>query len=467
MSGYTGRSDKERQEMLRTIGAASVDELLKPVPRGLRDKAGIGLEAGLSEMEVGTRLSRLASRNSSAKDTVCFAGAGVYDHFVPAAVKHLLSRSEFYTCYTPYQAEVSQGTLQSIFEYQSLMCRLTGMDVCNASMYDGATAVAEAALLAVAARGKPRVVVSSCVHPHHRDVLKTYCSASGIEVVEVPGSGGVTDVDELRALLGSGSACFIHQQPNFYGVVENTSEFLSVRNGNDALLISCVDPLSLSILEPPASYGSDIVVGEGQAFGNPLSFGGPLLGFFGSRSEYVRRLPGRIVGMTGDAAGRRGFVLTLQTREQHIRREKATSNICTNEALVALAACVHMSMLGDRGLREVAEHCLMKCRYAAGRLSELPGFSLAFQKPFFKEFLLSCPVPAEPLVSRLLKNGILAGVPLSRFGSRALPRGLDAEKLLLVAVTEKRTREEIDELCAALEAAASKPMPAKGTERRS
>lgn len=447
MAGYIGRSDKEREDMLRSTGVGSIDELLGAVPARLRERAGIDLGPGMSEMEVSAGLSEMASRDQSSLNTVCFAGAGIYDHYVPAAVKHLLLRSEFYTCYTPYQAEVSQGTLQCIFEFQSLMCRLTGMDVCNASMYDGATAVAEAALLAVAARETPRVLVSSCVHPHHREVLKTYCAASGIEVVEIASRDGITDLEALKVALQTGAACFIHQQPNFYGIVEDTSEFSRLRSADPALLVSYVDPVSLALLQPPSEYGADIVVGEGQAFGNAMSFGGPLLGFFAARNEYVRRLPGRVVGMTVDGNGKRGFVLTLQTREQHIRRAKATSNICTNEALVALAATIHLSLLGGKGLKAAAERCLAKSHYAAEKVSRVHGFGLRYQKPFFKEFLLSCPVSAEALVSELAKRGILAGVPLSRF---TLPGETESHRLLLVAVTEKRTAGEIDRLCKAL-----------------
>ncbi|MBN1504424.1 MAG: aminomethyl-transferring glycine dehydrogenase subunit GcvPA [Candidatus Eisenbacteria bacterium] len=452
MAGYIGRSEKERQEMLGAAGVDSVEELLRAVPAELRKRAGIDLDPGMSEMEVSARLAETASRDLSGHDAVCFAGAGVYDHYVPAAVKHLLLRSEFYTCYTPYQAEVSQGTLQCIFEFQSLICRLTGMDVCNASMYDGATAVAEAALLAVAARETPRVLVSACVHPHHREVLKTYCAASGIEVVEIVSREGVTDVDALKSALRTGAACFIHQQPNFYGIVEDASEFGKLRTENPAMLISCVDPVSLALLEPPSAYGADVVVGEGQAFGNPMNFGGPLLGFFAVRNEHVRRLPGRVVGMTVDGAGKRGFVLTLQTREQHIRRAKATSNICTNEALVALAATIHLALLGGKGLKTAAEHCLAKSHYAAEKMSKAHGFELKHKKPFFKEFLLSCPVSAEALVAEVAKKGILAGVPLSRF---ALPEETDSHRLLLVAVTEKRTANEIDRLWKALGEAAA------------
>jgi len=451
MAGYIGRSEKERQEMLRVAGVRSVDELLRAVPARLRERARIALPAGASEMEVSVGLAAMASRDAAAHDAVCFAGAGIYDHFVPAAVKHLLLRSEFYTCYTPYQAEVSQGTLQCIFEFQSLMCRLTGMDVCNASMYDGATALAEAALLAVVAREKRRVLVSSCVHPHHRQVLKTYCAASGVEVVEIARCGGVTDVEALKAALNADTACFIHQQPNFYGIVEDASEFAKLRSVNPAMLVSYVDPVSLALLQPPSEYGADVVVGEGQAFGNAMSFGGPLLGLFAVKKEYVRRLPGRVVGMTVDGKGRRGFVLTLQTREQHIRRAKATSNICSNEALVALAATIHLSLLGEKGLKAVAESCLAKSHYAAEKLSKVHGFELKYQKPFFKEFLLSCPVSAEALVGELMKKGILAGVPLSRF---ALADETESHRLMLVAVTEKRTAGDIDRLCKALGEAA-------------
>jgi glycine dehydrogenase subunit 1 len=302
-------------------------------------------------------------------------------------------------------------------------------------MYDGATAVAEAALMAVAATEKTRVLVSACVHPHHREVLKTYCAASGIEAQEVASRDGVTDAEALRAALRTDAACFIHQQPNFYGIVEDTSEFARLRSANPALLVSSVDPVSLGLLQPPSEYGADVVVGEGQAFGNPMNFGGPLLGFFAVRNQYVRRLPGRVVGMTVDGKGRRGFVLTLQTR-----------------ALVALAATIHLSLVGEKGLKETAERCLDKSHYAAEKLSKVHGFGLKYQKPFFKEFLLDCPVSAEALVSELMKKGILAGVPLSRF---ALPDETESHRLLLVAVTEKRTANEIDRLCKALGDAAA------------
>jgi len=442
MATYTGRCDKERQEMLRAIGAREVDDLLFSVPAAIRGKAALKLPEGLPEFDMVNSMSKLASRNAASRGLVCFAGAGVYDHFVPSAVRHILSRSEFYTSYTPYQAEVSQGTLQAIFEFQSLMCRLTGMDVCNASMYDASTALAEAALLAVNATGKKRVLVSSCVHPNYRKVLRTYCTSAQIAVEDVPSTDGVTELSKIESGLKEGAACFIHQQPNFFGIIEDTSRFGELTKANSALLVSCVDPLSLSLISPPGEYGADLVVGEGQAFGNSMNFGGPLLGFFGSRGEYVRRLPGRIVGMTTDGSGRRGFVLTLQTREQHIRRARATSNICTNEALVALAATVHVALVGEKGLKELALQCLSRSNYAAKKLTGISGFSLEFEKPFFKEFVLRCPVFAQSLVDKALSRGILAGVPLSRFSGDG--------KLLLIAVTEKRTKDEIDELCSVL-----------------
>jgi glycine dehydrogenase subunit 1 len=451
MSCYVGRSDEEREEMLRTVGVDAVEKLLRSVPSGLRSNAGIELPGPMSELDVTRRVKELALGNTvsggtAVDKTSCFAGAGVYDHFVPAAVRQLISRSEFSTCYTPYQAEVSQGTLQAIFEFQSLMCALTGMEVCNASMYDGATAVAEAALLAVNSSNERRVLVSPYLHPHYKEVLRTYCTATNVEVAEVPEDAGFTRIDGLKSALEKGAACFIHQQPNFFGIVEDTVAIGEVMASSKAMLISSVDPVSLAILEPPSSYGADVVVGEGQCLGNAMNFGGPLLGFFASRKQYVRRLPGRIVGLTTDDKGRRGFVLTLQTREQHIRRAKATSNICTNQALVALAATIHLALLGERGLREVAEQCFSRSHFAAELLGQLNGFSLRFKRPFFKEFLLECPVDAHALVEALLRRGILAGVPLSRFSGEP--------DLLLVAVTEKRTRAEIESLSAELQQAA-------------
>ncbi len=441
MSCYIGRSEKERKEMLRVAGAGDVEDLLQTVPSQLRAKAGIRLPAALSELDVTRRVKEIALENIACDEVSCFAGAGVYDHFVPAAVRHLVSRSEFSTCYTPYQAEVSQGTLQAIFEFQSLMCSLTGMEVCNASMYDGATAVAEAALLAVSAANERRILISPYLHPHYREVLETYCAPTGIRIVEIAKDEGATDLDGLKSELERGAACLIHQQPNFLGIVEDTEAIGELVAPSEALLVSSVDPVSLAVLKPPSEYGADIVVGEGQSLGNPMNFGGPLLGFFAARKQYVRRLPGRIVGLTSDTRGRRGFVLTLQTREQHIRRARATSNICTNQALVALAATIHLSMLGRKGLREVAEQCLSRSHLAAESLSSVNGFSLMFDRPFFKEFLLECPVDADALVEALLYKGILAGVPLSRFSGEA--------KHLLVAVTEKRTRREIESFAAA------------------
>jgi len=443
MSGYVGRSEKEREEMLRAIGVGALEDLLQPVPSELRASAGIDLPDALSELDVIRRVREIALENrpgdeTSVGKTACFAGAGVYDHFVPAAVRHLMARSEFSTCYTPYQAEVSQGTLQAIFEFQSLMCALTGMDVCNASMYDGATAIAEAALLSVNVTNERRILVSTCLHPHYREVLKTYCTPTNIEVVEIPDEEGVTNLGRLKSALGQGAACFIHQQPNFFGIVEDTSEIGKLLSLSKALLISSVDPVSLALLQPPSSYGSDVVVGEGQGLGSPMNFGGPLLGFFAARRQYVRKLPGRIAGLTSDNRGRRGFVLTLQTREQHIRRARATSNICTNQALVALAATIQLALLGEKGLREVAEQCLSRSHFAAELLAALGGFSLKYDRPFFKEFLLECPVDAGALTAKLLRKGILAGVPLSRFSGDS--------NLLLVAVTEKRTRKEIEAL---------------------
>ncbi|MFH0778204.1 MAG: aminomethyl-transferring glycine dehydrogenase subunit GcvPA [Candidatus Eisenbacteria bacterium] len=449
MGSYIGRSEAERAEMLRATGARSIDYLLRAVPSDLRDKAGIDLPEGLSELEVLRRLGALSTSNRASGGTVCFAGAGVYDHFVPSAVRHTLLRSEFYTCYTPYQAEVSQGTLQAIFEFQSLMCRLTKMDVCNASMYDAGTALAEAVLLAVGARDKRKVLLSESVNPHYREIVRTYCATAGVKIAEVPVTDGATDAAKLDSMLDGETACFVHQQPNFFGVMEDTAQFARLRASKPFLLISCVDPVSLALLEPPGAYGADVVVGEGQGLGNAMNFGGPLLGFFAARSEYVRRLPGRIVGMTTDVNGKRGFVLTLQTREQHIRRAKATSNICTNEALVALAATVYLSLVGGRGLKEIATQCLSRSHYAARALGSLDGFSLPYERPFFKEFLLRCPVSAEALSAELLSKGIVPGVPLSRFDTHG-------SKLLLVAVTEKRTKDEIDALATALREAAGK-----------
>ena len=442
---FVGRSDAERRAMLERIGAASIEDLWSAIPEDVRVPGPLPLPAPLAEYEVARRFEADAGRNLDAGRYACFLGAGIYDHFIPAALRALTSRSEYATAYTPYQPEVAQGTLQVIFEYQSMIRELTGMEVANASMYDAGTAAAEAAQLAAGAKGRRRVVVSAGVHPHHRQVLATYASAGNFEIAEVPLAGGRTDPAALNAALSTGSAAFLWAQPNFEGIVEDGASLTGAAHAADAYSICVGDPVALSLLTPPGAQGADIVVGEGQALGVSMSYGGPLVGFFAIRRADVRRLPGRLSGVTVDLDGRRGFVLTLQTREQHIRRERATSNICTNQGLMALANTIHLALLGAEGMRDVATQCLERAHYLADHASRVPGVTVAHASPFFREFVLRLPGPAVSFVEHALGSHLLAGVPLSRF-DRSRPNDL------LVAVTEKRSREEMDRYVTSLTA---------------
>ncbi len=431
----------EREEMLKAIGAASFEELLKDVPAEVRLKKPLDLNPPLDEPRVRNLLEGMASSNGSTADHVSFLGAGAYDHFIPAAVGTITSRSEFYTAYTPYQAEVSQGTLQAIYEYQSLICRLYGMDVANASMYDGATALAEAVLMAMNTTGRHQVVIAGQLHPNSISVLKTYLEAAGQEaIVQNALEDGIGSISSLRELVGQSTAAVVVQQPNFYGCLEEVEEIASIAHEKGALFVVSADPLSLGVLASPGSYGADIAVGEGQPLGTPQSFGGPYLGIFAVKKDFIRKIPGRLIGMTKDREGKDGFILTLQTREQHIRREKATSNICSNEALNALAAAVYLSLLGREGLREVASQSAQKAAYLSRKITAIPGFSLKFSKPFFREFVLETPIPAAEVIVRMLEKKVFAGYDLSPHG----------ENGLLVAVTEKRTKEELDAFAASL-----------------
>ncbi len=446
---YLPNTDADRKLMLESIGVESVDDLFTPIPEKVRLDRSLDLPAGLSEMELVRHMRALAGENLCTDACVSFLGAGVYDHYLPAAVDHMLTRGEFYTAYTPYQPEVSQGTLQAIFEFQTLVTQLTGMDVANASMYDGSTAMAEAALMAGRVKRKgERVLISEAVHPEYRTVVNTYIHTVGWEMTTIPAVDGATDVAALKDAMDDDVVAVLVQNPNFFGVVEAMDELreLSEDMGKAQLVVAC-DPISLALLKPPADYGADIVVGEGQPLGNPMSYGGPYLGFFASTQKNIRAMPGRIIGQTTDVEGTRGYVMTLQTREQHIRRERATSNICSNQALNALAATVYLSLMGEEGLREVAEHSTQKAHYAARAIAELDGYELCFDRPFFKEFVVRCPRPAGEIVAQVLDEGILAGVDLGRFSK-------DMEDCLLVAVTEKRTKDEIDRLVAALEGSA-------------
>ena len=442
---YVGRSDAERRAMLERIGARSMEELWSAIPERFRLNGPLPLPPPLAEYELTRRFQAWAEQNAHAGKYACFLGAGIYDHFIPAAVRAVTARSEFATAYTPYQPEVAQGTLQVIFEFQSMIAELTAMDAANASMYDGATACAEAAHLATTATGRRLVLVSGALHPHALGVLCTYAAAGSFDLREVPLEGGTTSPGALDRMLTPEVAAVLWAQPGFEGAVEDGAAITEAAHRAGAFSVAVADPVALAILRPPGQDGADIVVGEGQPLGVPMSYGGPIVGFFATRKEQVRRLPGRLTGVTVDVDGRRGYVLTLQTREQHIRREKATSNICTNQGLMALAATVHMALLGARGLREVATQCLEKAHYLSRRLARIPGVSLAHgEAPFFREFVLRLPGDAEEFVREAAsRRQILAGVPLSRFD-----RSRRSE--LLVAVTEKRTREEMDRYVATL-----------------
>jgi glycine dehydrogenase subunit 1 len=445
MMPYIPNTDADRQGMLAAIGVKSFEQLLEDIPTELRWKGTPDLPPGCSEMEVVREVEALAGDNAAAPGVVSFLGGGVYDHFIPGAIAELLARSEFYTAYTPYQAEVSQGTLTAIFEFQTLICQLTGMEVANASVYDGASSLGEAALMAQAATGRRELAVAGTVNPLYRQVLRTYTRGLKMVIREIPCPHGQVDLAALERMTGPETAAVMIQHPNFLGILEPQKEVIELAQKAGALAVVSVDPISLGLLQPPGLLGADIAVGEGQPLGIPQGFGGPLLGFLACRQKLLRRMPGRLVGQTTDDHGRRGFVLTLQTREQHIRREKATSNICTNHALNALAATIYLSLMGRQGLVDVAHLCLQKSHYARDRICEISGFESAFEQPFFREFVIHTPVPPGEIVTALVERSLLAGVDLSRFDL-----GLDDG--LLMAVTEKRTRADIDRLAAELEA---------------
>jgi glycine dehydrogenase subunit 1 len=441
---FLSLTDLDREQMLETIGVDSVEALFEQIPERVRLDRPLELEPPLSEPELVAHLSELAGRNVDTSRELSFLGAGIYDHYVPAVVDAVLARGEFLTAYTPYQPEMSQGVLQAIFEYQTAICELTGMDVSNASGYDGTTVAADACYLAKHATGRAKVIVAETVNPQVRQVVKTYAPGFGLEVVEVPHREGTTDADELRA-AAEGAACAIFQQPNFFGCLEPAPDLAAAANDAGALPVVHVDPISLGLLEAPGAYGCAVAIGEGQSAGNYQSYGGPHYGFLAARSEFIRRMPGRISGETVDVDGERGFVLALQTREQHIRREKATSNITTNQTLLALAGLVHLSWLGPQGLREVGETCLALGRYAKERLGAA-GFELAFpEKATFKEFVIRVGRPAKEAIRTARARGVYPGYALGRdYG------GLD--DALLVAVTEKRRPADVDALVEALAA---------------
>jgi glycine dehydrogenase subunit 1 len=436
--------DEHRDAMLAAVGVSSVEDLFADIPANVRLQRELDLPAGLSEMELTARLEGLARRDSGASSLVSFMGAGCYDSFVPAIVDSTVSRPEFFTAYTPYQPEVSQGTLQAIYEHQSYVCRLTGMDVANASMYDGATAMVEACLLAAHATRRDRVVVSGAVHPEWIETLRTYAAAGLLDPVVLPVEQGRTRLDMAAPLLED-AACLVVADPSFLGTLEDLTEAARLAHEAGALLVVTTDLSLMGVLEAPAAAGADVVVGEGQPLGNTMSFGGPGFGFFAARSEYLRRMPGRIVGRTVDAEGARGFVLTMQTREQHIRREKATSNICSNHALNALAATVHLAMLGPEGLAQTGRAAIAKALHLRGALIATGRFSAPWEAPCAREFVLRFHGDVASMQAQALGSGFLAGVALARFPVLEEICGMPVDDLVLFAVTEKRTRREMDD----------------------
>ena len=443
---YIQLTDADVRHMLDTIGVDRVYALFEDIPPGARLDQPLSVPEAISEMELIGELNRLADMNRDAREQVCFLGGGVYDHFIPTVVDHLATRGEFVTAYTPYQAEASQGALQAFYEYQTMICELTGMDVSNASLYEGATAAAEAVLMARSITGRRRVVVSAGVHPATRSVLDTYVQSLPIEPCVAQTFDGATHVEDLRRAVNDDTAAVLVQTPNFFGVIERLDAIGAVARAAGALTIVSVDPISCALLKRPGSLGADIVVGDAQTLGIPMSLGGPSLGFMACNQKYMRKMPGRLVGATTDTAGRRAFCLTLQTREQHIRRERATSNICTNQGLMALRVAIYLSAVGKRGAMRVASLCLDKAHYAADRIAAVDGFEMRFGSPFFKEFVVRTSKDVDRVLAHCRSRGILAGIPLGRWYH-------ELRDCFLVAVTEKRTRTEIDALVEALEEA--------------
>jgi glycine dehydrogenase subunit 1 len=443
MHRYIPNTDADAAKMMDVIGINSVDELFDDIPSKLRLSDGLGIDPGISELEIRKKMKELGAKNRSLDELVCFLGAGAYDHYIPSVVSHMAGRSEFYTAYTPYQPEISQGTLQVIFEYQTMISALTGMDVSNASLYDGATACAEAAIMAADSTRRNTILVSEALNPEARRVLKNYMHFRDINIVEIPMADGITDLDRVKYHMDKNVAAIIVQSPNFFGIIEDLSEIEKVVHENKSLLISSVDPISLAILKKPSDYGVDIAVGDAQAFGNSISFGGPHIGFMATTSKLMRKMPGRIAGQSVDVDGKRAFVLTLQAREQHIRRYKATSNICSNQNLNALISSIYMVTMGKKGLKEVALQCVEKSHYAMDKLTRGGKYKLAFDQPFFKEFAIIGNKDADIVNKELLDNGILGGYNLNK--------DYGIENGMLLCVTEKRTKEEIDKVAALME----------------
>jgi glycine dehydrogenase subunit 1 len=440
---YILNTEADRKAMLEKIGVASIDALFKMVPDGFRLPRALQVPPALAEMELQQHMSELAGKNIAPGDAVCFLGGGSYDHFIPSVVDAVASRSEYYTAYTPYQAEASQGSLQAFFEYQTLICELTGLDVANASLYEGGSAVAESVLMAISIDpDRPKVLIAESVHPEYRQTLKTYLANLAKEIVTLPAPNGAIDPAELKKQIDDKTLCVIVQHPNFFGHLEEVDAISKACKEKGVLFIVSFDGISVGLLKRPSQYGADIAVGEGQMLGTPMQYGGPYLGMMACREQFVRKIPGRIVGQTVDRTGKRCWVLTLQTREQHIRREKATSNICTNQGLFALRTAVYLAALGPQGLRETANLCLQKAHYLADELCKIPGVSLKFKKPFFKEFTVQVPGDVPKLLEKLLAAGYHGGLHLGRWYS-------SLGNCISIAVTEKRTKAEMDGFAAA------------------
>lgn len=439
MATYIPNTPEEVQEMLEAIGVKSIKDLFNEIPPELRLKGDLKIPHGLSESEAQKDLAKLADQNVTTDEKVCFLGGGAYDHIIPAAIDHLLLRGDIFTAYTPYQAEISQGTLQGIYEYQSLIASLTGMDQSNASMYEGATAVVEAINMATSQKRKNKVLVLQTLNPEYRRVINALNGTLGTEIVTVPFEDAPIDSNKVKELIDDKTAAVVMQYPNFFGTIEDVETISEIAHQNGAFLIVSTSPIALGLLEAPGNLGADIVTGEGQPLGVPLSYGGPYLGFLAANKALLRKMPGRIVGRTKDLDGKDGFVLTLQAREQHIRREKASSNICSNQALVALNATIYMSLMGHDGIKEVADQCFQKAHYMKSQLSRISGVSFPFTGSFFQEFVIKVP-NARKVLNKMSKKGFFAGIPLDRWFS-------NLKDHVLVAVTEKRTKEEIDAYC--------------------
>lgn len=443
---YIPNTPEEQQAMLEHMGLSSIEDLLTTVPEEVRLHHPLELPAALSEPELKRQMSRMAARNKNLDTTLSFLGAGTYDHAIPSVVPHLQRRSEFVTSYTPYQPEVSQGMLQAIYEFQTMVCQITGLDIANASLYDGSTAMVEAVLLALGPGGRGEVVVSTGIDPQYRRVLHTYAFARGFRIVEAPTKNGVTDLEALEAAVTPTTAAVLVQQPNFFGSLEDMRAIEAITHKGKALFVSVItEPASLGIIATPGDYGADLAVGELMSFGNTMSYGAPALGFMAARQKFMRLLPGRLVGQTVEEGGKKqtGYVLTLQTREQHIRRERATSNICTNQSLLAVGATIYLATLGKQGFRELGELCLQKAHYAYRQITALPGYEAAFSSPFFDEFVIKLPISGAQLQQHFEQNDIIGGYPLDE----SYP-GMD--NCMLFCVTETRAKEDIDHLVSVL-----------------